>query len=605
MVRPTGASVMMGPGPGGPGGPGAKSDRPENLAKTLLRMWRYFSLEKAMTILMLVVVACGVVFGVFAPMKQSEVVDAIAQGVGGAEFNTALALMLGAYLLYALCSLGQGWIGAHLSTRIVRRMREQLFGKVLDLPVPYLDQHSHGDIMSRMTNDIENISMTISESLPSLFSGVLTIVGVLGMMVWMCWQMALLTLLTTLLTLVITRFVSVRVRRFSRQRQALLGRVNGTVEESISSFASVSAYNYQDHIIKGFDRTSDALTDAGIKAESYAGIMGPMGNCVRNISFLVVAAFGGLFASQGIISIGIISAFIVYAQQIGRPISDIADIYSRMQSAVASAERVFLVLDEADEDARGSDLPSTRRGEVSFEKVCFSYDGKTPVINDFTLQVPAGKKVALVGATGSGKTTVVSLLERFYDLDSGRILVDGVDIASVSRNALRQDIAIVLQETTLFDGTVAANLRFGNPDATDEELYEALRMSCCIDVVNTLPQGLETRIGAAGESLSQGQRQLLAIARAFVADPRVLVLDEATSNVDTRTEKAVQEAMQHIMRNRTSICIAHRLSTIVDADLIVVMDAGCIVETGTHTELLQQKGRYYDLYMTQFAGYAT
>ncbi len=332
--------------------------------------------------------------------------------------------------------------------------------------------------------------------------------------------------------------------------------------------------------------------------------MGPIMNCIGNIGFVIIAAFGGCFAVNGLISVGVISAFIVYAKQFSRPINEIAQIYGQLQTAIAGAERVFAVLDEEAENAEGETL-CTGEAAVSFLHVNFSYEPGHPVLRDFTLDVPSGRTVALVGATGSGKTTVVNLLMRFYDVDSGEIRIDGQNIADVARPSLRRDVAIVLQDTVLFTDTVRANLTYANADVTQEKLESAVSMSRCDGLVAGLPQGMDTVLTASGANISQGQRQLLTIARAFVAEPRILILDEATSSVDTRTEKEIQSAMRSIMRDRTSIVIAHRLSTIRDADLIVVMDQGRIVEQGNHAELLAKRGKYYDLYMTQYAGFAT
>lgn len=509
------------------------------------------------------------------------------------------------YLLYSACGLLQGLFSARLSQNVVKRMREELFEKMMELPVRYLDTHSHGDVMSRMTNDIENISTTVSQSLPSLFSGVLTILGTVAIMLWYCWQLALLSFATVLLTFLATKILSGRVRRFSRRRQMLLGQLNGTVEEMVSGYRTVVAYNHQNITTDEFCATADSLTKAGIKTDAFSGVMGPIMNCIGNIGFVIIAAFGGYFAVSGLISVGVISAFIVYAKQFSRPINEIAQIYGQLQTAIAGAERVFVVLDEADEDAGGEDFAKGGKATITFRNVGFSYEAGKPVIKNFTLTVPAGKKVALVGATGSGKTTIVNLLMRFYEIDSGEIRINGQNIKDIARGSLRRNVAIVLQDTVLFSDTVRSNLKYGNEAATDEQLETAVEMSQCREMIELLPQGYDTVLIGSGANISQGQRQLLAIARAFVADPRILILDEATSNVDTRTEKEIQDAMQHIMQGRTSIVIAHRLSTIRDSDIIVVMDHGEIVESGSHEELLAGKGKYYELYMTQYAGFAT
>ncbi|MDE6608546.1 MAG: ABC transporter ATP-binding protein/permease, partial [Lachnospiraceae bacterium] len=341
-----------------------------------------------------------------------------------------------------------------------------------------------------------------------------------------------------------------------------------------------------------------------IRTDIFSGGMGPIMNCIGNIGFVIIAAFGGYFSVNGLISVGVISAFIVYAKQFSRPINEIAQVYGQLQTAVAGAERVFMVLDECNEDKEGELLKEAESAEVRFQHVRFSYEPDREILHDFTLTVPSGKKVALVGATGSGKTTVVNLLMRFYDIDSGGIFINEQNIQDISREKLRKKVAIVLQDTVLFSDTVLNNLKYGNADAGLEEVKTAAKMSRCREMIEMLPQGYDTVLAGSGEKISQGQRQLLAIARAFVADPQILILDEATSNVDTRTEKAIQDAMHLVMQHRTSIVIAHRLSTIRDADMIVVMDQGRIVESGDHDTLLSQKGKYYDLYMTQYAGIA-
>lgn len=580
----------------------AEAEHAEHVGAALRRIVSYFAREKWMVAAMLAVVIVGTLCGVYAPSLQSKAVDMIA-GTRKGSLSGTLLLMLTAYLLYSGGQLFQGLISARLSQRIVRRMREELFGKIVDLPVWYLDTHSHGDVMSRMTNDIENISTTVSQSLPALFSGVLTIAGTVSAMLYYCWQLALLSCVTVLLTVLATRILSKQVRRFSRKRQQLLGQLNGTAEEMISGYRTVVAYNHQATTAEAFCATSDSLTKAGIRTDVFSGVMGPVMNCIGNIGFVIIAAFGGLFASRGMISVGIISAFIVYAKQFSRPLNELAQIYGQLQTAIAGAERVFAVLDEADEAMDGSALAEGEDAAVSFQNVNFSYVPGHPVIRDFTLTVPSGKNVALVGSTGSGKTTVVNLLMRFYDMDSGEIKIGGQSIAEVSRRSLRKHAAIVLQDTVLFSDTVRSNLLYANEAATQEQLEEAVRMSRCEELLRMLPQGYDTELTAAGANISQGQRQLLAIARAFVADPKILILDEATSNVDTRTEKAIQSAMQLAMRGRTSIVIAHRLTTIRDSDLIVVMDHGKIVERGDHDTLLAQKGKYYELYMTQYAGF--
>ena len=474
----------------------AEVEHAKNAGATLRRILTYFAREKAMVFAILAVVVFGTLCGVFAPSLQSRAIDIIA-GARTGSLSRALIVMLAVYLLYSASQLAQGLLSARLSQRIVRRMRGELFGRIVELPVRYLDTHSHGDVMSRMTNDIENISTTVSQSLPSLFSGVLTITGTAAIMVYSCWQLALLSLLTVGLTLLATRILSGNVRRFSRKRQMLLGQLNGTVEEMISGYRTVVAYNHQGITTESFCATSDALTQAGIRTDIFSGVMGPIMNCISNVGFVIIAAFGGYFAVNGLISVGVISAFIVYAKQFSRPINEIAQVYGQLQTAVTGAERVFAVLDETPEDARGEAL-CDGEAAVSFRHVNFSYEEGHPVLRDFTLDVPSGRTVALVGATGSGKTTVVNLLMRFYDVDSGEICIDGQSIAGVARSSLRKDVAIVLQDTVLFTDTVRANLTYANERVTQEKLELAVAMSRCDGLIAGLPQGMDTVLTASG-----------------------------------------------------------------------------------------------------------
>lgn len=575
-----------------------------DVGATVKRMVTYFMHEKSLVMYMLVIVIFGTLCGIFAPSIQSSAVDIIAgEKIGMLSYTLLFMLLI--YLLYSVCGLLQGLCSAQLSQNVVKRLREELFEKVIELPVGYLDTHSCGDVMSRMTNDIENISTTVSQSLPSLFSGVLTIIGTMTIMLWYCWQLALLSFVTVLLTYLATKFLSRQVRRYSRRRQMLLGKLNETVEEMIFGYHTVVAYNHQNIITDDFCNTADSLTKAGIETDIFSGVMGPVMNCIGNIGFVIIAVFGGYFSVNGLISVGVISAFIVYAKQFSRPINEIAQIYGQLQTAIASAERIFAVLEEEEENGDGVEFAKEEKAAITFKNVSFSYEAQNPVIKNFTLTVPTGKKVALVGATGSGKTTIVNLLMRFYEIESGEICINEQNIQEIARSSLRQNIAIVLQDTILFTDTVRNNLKYGNDLATEEQLAMAVERSQCQEIIERLPMRYDTVLTGSGANISQGQRQLLAIARAFVADPKILILDEATSNVDTRTEKAIQDAMQRIMQGRTSIVIAHRLSTIRDSDLIIVMDHGEIVESGTHQSLLAKEGKYHELYMTQYAGIAT
>lgn len=584
-----------------PGNRNLTIEKAKDKKGTLKRLTAYFAAEKAMIIGLLAAVIVVVICSVYAPKLQSNSIDIIASG-RFKELTPILITMVVVYIIHSICTFLQTKISAVLSQNIVKKMREDLFRHIVNLPVRYLDSNSHGDIMSRMTNDIENISTTVSQSLSSMFSGVLTIIGTVIMMTVLCPQLALLSCITVILTVIATKFLSKAMKKFFTKRQVLLGNLNGTVEEMVTGYKSVVAYNRQENVIKDFNSVSDELTRVGIIAEILGGSMGPVMNVINNISFVIIAAFGGYFAINHIISIGVISAFIVYAKQFGRPIDELAQIYGQIQTAIAGAERVFAVMDEPLEDKSGDKNMDKLEGVIKFKDVNFSYTKDKQVLYDFNLQVKAGQKVALVGSTGSGKTTVVNLLMRFYDVDSGEILIDDVNIKEIDCATLRKNTAIVLQDTVLFADTIKNNLKYSNEAATDEQMYAAAAMSNCDTMINKMPLKYDTELMAEGENISQGQRQLLSIARAFLAQPKILILDEATSNVDTRTEKHIQDAMLKLMENRTSLIIAHRLSTIQDADIIVVMDEGHIVEAGNHKELLNKMGRYYKLYMTQFAG---
>ena len=578
-------------------------EKPREARKTLHRLVAYFAGERKVVAFLFTVVFVVVITSVYAPRLQSDAIDSISQREFG-QLPKILFVMLAIYGIQSLGTFLQSRESAILSQRVVRKMREDLFDCVVNLPVKYIDSHSHGDIMSRMTNDVENISNTVAQSLSSLFSGVLTVTGTVAMMLYLCPPLAILSCTTVLFTLGATKLLSGAMRTFYRRRQRLLGELNGTVEEMVTGYKTVAAYERQEAVIEEFNRTADELTSAGIYAEILGGSMGPVMNVINNIGFVIIAAFGGYFAINGMISIGIISAFIVYAKQFGRPIDEIAQIYGQIQTAIAGAERVFAIVDQTREDKSGFRNMDRAKGIITFKNVNFSYVPGQQVLHDFNLEVRAGHKIALVGATGSGKTTVVNLLMRFYDVDSGEILIDGVNIKDIDCGNLRKNTAIVLQDTVLFADTVRNNLKYSGREVSDTEMEDAAKMSNCHDMILRLKEGYNTILSSEGYNLSQGQRQLLSIARAFLATPKILILDEATSSVDTRTEKRIQDAMVRLMENRTSLIIAHRLSTIRDADLIVVMDRGRIIETGNHRELLDKQGRYYELYVTQFSGNA-
>lgn len=570
---------------------------------TLRRLARYFSGELRRFALLVLAVLCVTAASVAVPAIQGEAIDAIREGGN----LVPLLLTLGAaYLVHAAGSLAQGRLSAGLSQRIIRRLRQDLAGAVNHLPISSLDRRPAGDILSRMTGDAENVSAAVSQSLGALVSGVLTIAATTVIMLCYCWQLTLVTLLTVVLTVGSTRALSRVMAKQYRRRAAVAGAMNGRAEEVLSAYRAVAAYNCAPRECEAFGRRAEELCAVSIRAESLSNGVGPVLDCIANIGFVAVAVAGGWFALRGEITIGVISAFLIYAKQFTRPVNEVAQLWGTLQTAVAGAERIFDLLDEPPEPAGGTrSLPAEGRGAVSFRHVCFSYVPGRPVLRDFCLDVRPGQKIALVGATGSGKTTVANLLLRFYDPDSGSITVDGVDIAETDRSALRRAAAIVLQDTALFTDTAANNIRFAVPDAGPARVRAAAATAHADEFLRRLPQGYDTVLTGAGAALSAGQRQLLAIARAVLSEPRILILDEATSSVDTRTERAVQDAMASLMRGRTCLIIAHRLSTVRDADEILVLDGGTVAERGTHAELLARRGRYYALYRTQFAGQET
>ncbi len=510
--------------------------------------------------------------------------------------------MIIVYALTSLLTWLQTYVMAGAAQRTVRDIRNDLFTRMQSLSLRFFDQRAHGDLMSRLTNDVENINMVLSESATQLVSGILTMFGVAAVMLWLNWRLALVSLLTTpIMMLLISRGVTKRTRAGFRGQQASLGKLNGIIEETITGQRVVKAYVREQTVIEQFAAANQQLRKDATQAQIFSGFVGPLMNVVNNISLAIVGGVGGWMALQGLVTVGTIASFINYSRQFGRPLSDIANLYNLIQAAIAGAERVFQVIDEAPEvDALGAQPLTEITGDVVFEDVSFSYDGKTPVLQDVSLHARPGQVVALVGPTGAGKTTIVNLLTRFYDIDSGQICVDGRDIREIKKDDLRRELGIVLQDTYLFSGTVMDNIRYGRLDATDDEVIAAAQLANADQFIHRLPHGYDTPLSERGSNFSQGQRQLLAIARAILADPGILILDEATSSVDTRTEKHIQEAMLRLMEGRTSFVIAHRLSTIRDADQILVINHGEVIERGTHEQLLAQQGFYYHLYISQF-----
>jgi len=509
----------------------------------------------------------------------------------------AIALLLLAGL--ALRALGlwaqvlNGRATTRLSVESVKGLRATLYSRILPLPVSEFDRTRHGEFMSRLANDTSMAGDALGQGILQFFSSCFTLVGTLAYMLWLSPSLTLVACATLPLTYLAGRFLVSFSRKLYRARQKAIGELNAMAEEMIAGQRTVQSFGREAAACAGFDALSDRVRALALRAEAVGGVMGPLMNAIGNLSFLLVAAVGGSMAIRGAATVGTVVSFLLYARQFGRPVNEIAGQFGQIQSAIAGAERVFATIDippEADE-GRGAPRPDAP-GAVRFEGVRFGYDPATPVLEDFTLDAPAGAKVALVGETGSGKTTAIGLLARFYDPQEGRILLDGEDVRSLSKRELRRSLAIVLQDVHLFSGTVAENIAFGRPDATREEIEAAARLADADDFIRRLPQGYDTPLSQTDTALSQGQCQLLSIARAALADPKVLVLDEATSSVDSRTERRIQAAMRRLLKGRTSLVVAHRLSTVRDADKIVVLDRGRIVGEGTHEELLRANAPY-------------
>lgn len=602
--------------PGRPGGgpPGGNlrmpAEKPKDTKGTVKRLMQYIGTSKYLFFSLIAVVLLVTLLTLAGPSIQAAAIDAVTlkEGQLHVDFDrllTMLALLGGVYLLQSAANYLQGIFAAKLSLNTVKKMREDLFGKMERLPISYFDTHRHGDIMSRMTNDVENVSNSVSQSIASLISGVLTVVGVFAIMLLYSPMLTLVSVVTIPLSMLATVKIAKVSRKYFTRQQTLLGILDGQAEEMISGYKTVLAFSKEKKAVAEFAKVSKQLRGCGIKAQIFGGIMGPVMNVIGNLGYLLIAATGGYMAFRGLITIGVIQAFLQYSKQFTRPINEIANQYAQIQTALAGAERVFEIMDYPPEENQGRSTLENTRGDICFRNVHFAYKKGEPVLRGLDLDIKAGQRIAIVGATGSGKTTIVNLLLRFYDIDSGSITVDGQDIREIHKDSLRRNIAIVLQDTVLFSDTVAKNISYGRDGATEEEIRRAAAAANADRFIELLPEGYETELSESGANLSGGQRQLLSIARAVLADPRVLILDEATSSVDTRTEMQIGLAMNALMKNRTSLIIAHRLSTIRDADKIVVIDKGRVAETGSHEELLAMKGCYYRLYQSQFAGLET
>lgn len=586
-----------------------RSGRPVQKAKdpkyTLNRLWQILKEEnKGLIIVFLLILVSGFL-GLSVPFLIGKAIDAIFPGPYLVELESLriiVLLLLSVYILDGLLIFFQEYIVAGIAQRSVYKLRERLFEKLQLLPIMFFDLHTHGEIMSRLSNDIDNVSTTISQSTVQLMSSLVNILGSLVMMIYLSPMMTLASMVTVPMVFFLTKFISKRTRVFFKEQQKALGSLNGHIEESISGIHVVKAFNNEQKVINQFKRQNDILRDVGVKAQTWSGFIMPLMNVIQNFGFGVIAIFGGSLAIRGVISVGVIASFISYSKQFTRPLNSLANTFNTLQSGIAGGERVFEILDEEEERKDDPDaiIIEEIHGEVEFNNVTFEYEENEPVLKDISFKVEAGTNIAIVGPTGAGKTTIVNLLTGFYEINKGEILIDGINIMDYQKDSLRKIFGMVLQDTYLFSGTIRENIKYGRIDASDEEIEKASRLSRADDFISKLPGGYETHISEGGTNLSQGQRQLLAISRAILSNPSILILDEATSSIDTRTELKIQEAMVKLMKNRTTFIIAHRLSTIKDADMIMVIDDGRIVEQGNHGELLQEKGYYYELYESQF-----
>ena len=614
-------NLRPGGGPGGPGGMNARINRekPKDLGKTISRLLKYSGKNAFILIFLIAATIIVTVSDVLSPMFQQLAIDEFYfDGAGKLcvdmkALTTVLIVMFCAYILRAGSQLIQSRVAAKLAQNTVYHIRRDLFNKISKLPISYTDRHRHGDIMSRLTNDAENVSTAMSQSLTALFSGVLTLIGALCMMLHYSWIVTLVAIVTIPITILVSSTLAKFMRKYFIRRQKLLGQLNGQIEEMVTGYKTVMAYGKEPDAIEKFGEISDNFRSCSISARVWGSIMGPVMNFIGNLQYVLIAAVGGYLIlnadpiTGAAFTIGSVQAMLQYSKKFSHPINMIANQYSTILTALAGAERIFAILDsdpEIDEGKEKLDITALR-GDIEFKDIDFSYVEGEKVLKNLSLSVKAGQKVAIVGATGSGKTTIVNLLTRFYEPESGSITVDGVDITTIPKADLRRAIAIVLQDTVLFSDTIEKNIKYGREDSTDEDMKRAAHTSYADFFIDRLPEGYNTELAESGSNLSQGQRQLLSISRAVLADPRILILDEATSSVDTRTEMHIQKAMIALMKNRTSLVIAHRLSTIRDADMIVVLNHGRIVETGSHEELLALGGEYHKLYSNQFAGIAT
>lgn len=607
------------PGPRHPGGhPGQMmpAEKAKDFKGTLRRLLGYLRPRRVTLAVIFLMAILSTVFSIVSPKILGEATTTLFEGilaktqhVPGASIDFGyiteiLLWLIGLYLFSAVFSYAQQYLMAGVAQKVVYDMREQINRKLSRLPLKYFDSKTHGEILSRATNDVDNISTTLQQSLTQLMTSIVTLVGVIVMMLTISPWLTLILIVTLPLSFIVIRMIASRSQKHFMGQQRSLGQLNGHVEEMYTGHKIIKAFGREDESVATFNEINDKLYHSGWKAQFISGMIMPMMSFIGNIGYVLVCVVGGIFVTHKTITIGDVQAFIQYARQFTQPIMQTANIANIIQSTIASAERVFELLDEQEEVPEAADAVELNKptGAVVFEHVKFGYKEGETLIEDMNIDVKPGQTIAIVGPTGAGKTTLINLLMRFYEINDGAITIDGVNITKLKRGNLRSIFGMVLQDTWLFNGTIRENIAYGRSGATEEEVVEAAKAAHADHFIRTLPDGYDTVLNEEASNISQGQKQLLTIARAILADPSILILDEATSSVDTRTEVYIQKAMNELMKGRTSFVIAHRLSTIRDADLILVMNGGSVIEKGTHEELLAKGGFYADLYNSQFTG---
>mgnify|MGYP001164649268 CR=1 FL=1 len=587
---------------GRPVTPGAKTVRPKSLWPTVKRLAAYLAHHKGLLSVVVVLVIASSLLGLYGPYLIGWTIDHYIVVKKTEGLPRVLLGLAAVYLLYSGFLWLQNILMIGIAQNTVYRLRTELFHHLHTLGIPFFDKRQHGELMSRVTNDIDNISSTLNDSVIQIFSSLILLIGTFSVMVWLSPLLTAVALIIVPLMFFGMRWITRRTGRFFKEQQRRLGDINGFIEEMLSGQKIVKAFSREDRVIADFVEKGGRLKESGFWAQSYSGFIPKLMNGLNNLSFAIVAGVGGLLALHGSVSIGVIVTFTEYTRQFTRPLNDLSNQFNTLLSAIAGAERVFEILDEEEETRDEKDAVELGdiQGDVEFRNVTFAYDGDDTTVRNIAFHARPGETIALVGPTGAGKTTIINLLARFYDPNDGAIYVDGQDISKVKRASLRKKMAFVLQDTYLFQGTIRENIRYGRLDATDEEIVEAAKSANAYSFIMKLPQGFDTVLGQDGGGISQGQKQLLSIARAILAKPSILILDEATSNIDTITELKIQEALERLMEGRTSFVIAHRLNTVRRADQILVISDGRIIERGSHEELLAAKGAYYELYQSQF-----